>query len=154
VRLDVCAATGCGGADVGLRASLVDVRCQDGVATCDTTPNVTGGADYTGELELRLVGRLTDKDSAVAPASGVDPATSEDFTFPATIPCQSTTDPLTGGQCLLSTSANALMPGSFADGRRANWQLDQLQVDDAGPDGLVSTPDGAAPFAGQGLFAP
>jgi acid phosphatase type 7 len=154
VRLDVCAATGCGGSDLGVRASLTDVRCQSGVATCDSTPNLTGGADYTGELELDLSVRLTDKDNAVAPGVGTDPATVEGFTFPATISCQATVDVLIGAQCELSTSANALMPGSVADGTRANWQLDQIKVDDAGPDGLVSTPEGAAPFAVQGLFVP
>jgi hypothetical protein len=32
--------------------------------------------------------------------------------------------------------------------------LSELKIDDAGPDGLVSTPADAAPFAVEGVFAP
>ena len=46
------------------------------------------------------------------------------------------------------------MPGAVAGGKRAIWQLGQVKVDDAGPDGLVSTPADAAPFAVQGVFVP
>jgi hypothetical protein len=154
VVMTVCASAGCGGSDVAIRAALSDVRCQPGVAPC-STPNSPGGADYTGELELDLPLRLTDKFNA--PMAG-GPATStgtvQDTVIAATIPCTATAATTAGGRCALATTANSLMPGLAAGGVRAIWQLGQIQVKDAGPDGLVSTPAGATPFAVQGVFVP
>jgi hypothetical protein len=154
VRLSVCAAAACGGTDVGVRTSLTDVRCQSAETACDLVPNLGGEADYTGELSLNLSVRPTDKSNADAPGAAAEPGTVEDLTVPATIPCTATSDLSTGGRCELSTTVNALLPGSLVAGARAIWQLGQVTVADAGPDGSVSTPSGAAPFAVQGIFVP
>lgn len=154
VRLDACASAACSGSDLRIRATLTDLRCQAGVATCDATPNQDGGPDYTGELGLVLPVRITDRNNAPAPGGGSDAATVQELDFPATVPCQANLDPLIGAECELTTSANSLAPGSAAGGMRANWQLGQVRVDDGGPDGVVATSTGAAPFAVQGVFVP
>jgi hypothetical protein len=118
--------------------------------TCGA-PNLAAGADYTGELGLSLSLRLTDKGSG---ASGAEPATVQDLPVPAAIPCTDNADLSTGSTCTLTTSANALLPGSVSAGARAIWQLGQVEIDDGGPDGAASTPDGAAPYAVQGVFVP
>jgi hypothetical protein len=154
VRLSVCASAACGGTDVAVKTSLSDVRCQSAETACNPIPNAGGEADYTGELGLDLSVRITDKGSAEAAGAALEPATVEDLTVPATIPCAATTDLSTGGRCELTTTLNAALPGSLVAGARAIWQLGQVTVDDAGPDGSVSTPDGSAPFAVQGVFVP
>jgi Tol biopolymer transport system component len=132
--------------DVTIAASLSDVRCKVQLATC------AGGAlsDYTGELLARARLRLTDKLNG---SSGTEPATVSDFTFPVTIPCAPTTSTATGSLCSISTTANTLTPGAIRDTKRANAEIDQLQVDDGGPDGLASTADNSQ-FAVEGVFVP
>ncbi len=154
VRLSVCASASCGGTDVAVKTSLSDVRCQSAETACDVVPNAGGEPDYTGELGLDLSVRLTDKNNVDTPGGAPEPGTVEDLTVPATIPCTATADLSTGGRCELSTTFNALVPGTLTAGARAIWQLGQVKVDDAGPDGALSTPDGTAPFAVQGVFVP
>ena len=45
------------------------------------------------------------------------------------------------------------MPGAVVEGKRAIWQIGQVQVYDGGSDGLVSTAPNTL-FATQGLFVP
>ena len=45
------------------------------------------------------------------------------------------------------------MPGSAPEGRKAIWELGQVQVFDGGPDGLAATAPNTL-FATQGLFVP
>ena len=40
------------------------------------------------------------------------------------------------------------------EGKRAIWQLGQVQVFDGGPDGTAATPSGNTLFAVQGVFVP
>ena len=129
------------------------MRCQSGVATCEAT-NAAGGSDYVGQLELRLAVRLTDRGNASAPGGGTDQVTVSDFAFPITIGCTSTADDTIGSDCNIQTSANTITPGAAASGARAVWQLDKVELRDAGPDGIVSMPDGSTPFAAQGVFVP
>jgi hypothetical protein len=156
VRLRVCSEPACAGSDVAVDTQLNDVRCSLGAigpSTC-AAPNTLAGADYTGELELELSLRMTDRSNAPAGGGQADQGTVADITFPATIPCLPTADTSTGARCALSTTANTLAPGAVASGARAIWQLGALRVNDAGQDGLVSTNDGVAPFAAQGVFVP
>jgi acyl-homoserine-lactone acylase len=119
-------------ADVRIDASITDVR------------NRSDLGDYTGNLEGRFSLRLTDHfNAAVAGDPQTDPATVEDNPFKFTMPCAATTD-TTGGTCQVSTSANAIAPGSVRDGDRAIWQL--------GPIGLYDASGGL--FATQGVFVP
>jgi hypothetical protein len=140
--------------DISISAVLTDVRCRAGqdTATCGAA-NAAGGSDYTGELEAVSNLRVTDRLSGTGPEGGVDPATVADFPFPAAIPCSETgTD--VGASCAVTTSANALMPGAFKDGRRAVVELGTIRVNDGGQDGQAETAAGNSRFAGQGIFVP
>ncbi len=127
-------------------------------ARCDRQrlrlPNDVAGPDYTGELGLELSLRLTDRRNAYTPGGETDQGTVEDVTLPATISCLPTAGASTGATCALNTTANTLIPGAVTFGARAIWELGHVKVNDAGPDGLVSTADGVTPFAVQGVFTP
>jgi hypothetical protein len=152
VKLTVCPAGGCPGSDVLILASMNDVRCKAGVSTCAGV-NTSGGNDYTGQLQVRITHRITDKDNN-APSGGSTAATTLESPFNATVPCVTTPDPGIGGDCSLTTTANTLSPGSVKSGMRAIWEVNQTQVFDGGPDGVVSTASGNALFAIQGVFVP
>jgi len=107
-------------------------------------------ADYTGELQARLDLRLTDKQNGTG---GADSATVQDFTRTFTVPCTATAA-TAGADCSLSTSADAISPGSVVEGKRAIWQLGSVQVFDGGPDGDAETPAGNTLFAVPGVFVP
>jgi hypothetical protein len=116
-------------ADVQVTASLTDVRSQGSLA------------DYTGTLDVRQVVQLTDRYNG---ASQNEPATVERNPFGFSVPCAATGDTAIGGSCSLSSTFNALVPGAVVEGKRAVWELGDVQVLDA---------DGA-PFARQGVFVP
>jgi hypothetical protein len=156
VKLKACVAPVCASADLAIETAIADVRCRaalTGTQVCGVA-NTAGGADYAGELDLELPLRVTDRANAPAGGGDADQGTVQDFGFPVTIPCASTGDAAIGGTCNLLTTANSLVPGSVTEGQRAIWELGPVRVMDAGPDGLVSTPQDAAPFAVQGVFAP
>lgn len=119
-------------ADVRITASLTDVR------------NRADLSDYTGELQGRLALRITDRfNGASGGAVQTDAATVEDLPFRFAVLCTATSAD-SGGACGVSTSANALEPGSVRDGDRAIWELGSVGLFDA---------DGGL-FATQGLFVP
>jgi WD40 repeat protein len=125
-------------ADVFITAELTDVRKGD-------------LSDYTGELEGRLVLRITDRYNG----STLDwPATVTDAPISFSITCTATESSNVGSTCATSTSANAIMPGLVRDYARAVWQLGQVQVYDGGADGDGDTTGDNTLFAVQGLFAP
>jgi hypothetical protein len=101
---------------------------------------------YTGELSADVGLRITDRNNTPSPG-GPGAATGQDGSFPVTVPCASSS-------CAVSTTANALMPGSVLEGKRAIWQLGQVQIYDGGSDGLVSTTGDNTLFMDQGVFAP
>jgi len=78
----------------------------------------------------------------------------QDNTVTATFPCTSTASTAQGGTCTINTSANAIVPGLVVASRRTTWELNQLSVNDGGPDGLISTASGNKVFAKQGVFVP
>jgi Tol biopolymer transport system component len=129
-------------ADVRIGVSITDVRDK------------TSLTDYTGELEGRLSLRITDKNSIGMPGGGAAAGTTEDAIFPFTVACDATSDPDTGSNCSVITSANVLVPGAVVAGQRAIWQLGQVQVFDGGSDGLASTSDDNTLFMAQGVFVP
>lgn len=126
-------------ADVAFAVSLTDVRRASDLS------------DYTGELRADTSVRLTDQLNG---PGGDEPGTTEDFRFPVTVPCAATTPTGIGGACSISTTFDAVMPGSAPEGKRANWQLGPIEVFDGGPDDLASTTSGDTLFADQGVFAP
>ena len=140
VRLDVQPgdpATPADEADVRIAASLTDVR------------NKTGLADYTGELQAKLSLRITDKYNG---ASLTENATG-DTPFLVTVPCTSTASTSVGSSCAITTTADAVTPGSVLETRRSIWELGPVQVYDGGPDGVASTADNTL-FADQAVFVP
>ena len=115
--------------------------------------NTSDLSDYEGSLELRADIRITDRMNSVSPGSDGDAATVVDFPFPVGIPCAATGSPNVGSSCSVSTSLGALVPGAVTQGKRAIWELSQVQVFDGGPDGDPETSDNSL-FAVQGVFAP
>jgi VCBS repeat protein len=128
------------GSDVVINASLGDVR------------NKADLTDYSGELQARVPLRISDRLNGT---SATETATAQDTVFAFTVPCVATPGPAdVGSNCSVITGANALVPGIIVSGKRATWQMDQVQVVDGGPDGDVDTASGNTVFARQGVFVP
>jgi uncharacterized repeat protein (TIGR01451 family) len=128
-------------ADLRIQLEITDVRRR------------TDLADYTGEVQLIGTLRITDRNNAPAPGGGTNAATVVDIPFPTNAACAATGSPSIGATCAVSTTFNALVPGAVAEGKRAIWALQQLQVTDGGSDGVVATAPNTL-FAVQGLFVP
>lgn len=124
-------------ADVNVNVSLTDVR------------QAAGLGDYTGELEDRTSIQITDR--ANGPSG--DAATGKVISFPITVPCSATADATVGSTCAVSTTFDAVTPGTVLENKRSIWELGQIQVFDGGPDGVASTA-GNSLFAVQGVFVP
>jgi dipeptidyl aminopeptidase/acylaminoacyl peptidase len=106
----------------------------------------TALAPYSGELSADVGVRITDKNNTPNPG-GPGPGTVQDTSFPVTVPCVSSS-------CLVATSANAVMPGSVLQGKRAIWQLGQVTLYDGGADGVASTTGDNTLFLVEGVFVP
>jgi Tol biopolymer transport system component len=128
--------------DVGLDVSVADVR--------NSGP---GLADYTGELELRLALRITDRVNFPT-TGGMGPGTSQGFDVSATVPCTATGASTIGSSCTLATTLEAVAPGAVVESSRGIWQLGQLEVYDGGTDSDGDTTGDNAPFLRQGVFVP
>jgi hypothetical protein len=140
--------------DVNINASGSDIRCKAGVsATVCGTPNAADGPDYTGELQGDATIRITDHFNAVEPGGGTDAATVIDVPFPVDATCAATASTAIGGLCGVTTTANAVVPGSVKDAQRGIVEIGQIQIFDGGTDGLVATPPNTL-FSVQGIFIP
>ena len=105
--------------------------------------------DYTGELEVRLVFRLTDLDN------GPGAATVQDFQLTFSAPCSSTVNPTAGADCSLSTTADAVVPGLIKESQRMLMEsLDPIRVYDGGADEDADTLADNTLFLTQGIFIP
>ena len=124
-------------ANVELVVSMTDVRKKS-----DLT-------DYTGQLQARLTRRVTDRHNG---ASLTEPATG-DAPFNFTIPCAGTGNTAIGSTCSITTTADAVTPGTVLEGRRSVWELGKIEVFDGGSDGVASTTPNTL-FAAQGVFVP
>jgi hypothetical protein len=131
-------------ADVALTASLSDIRCRTAGIPC------SGGAfsDYTGQLKLGFGVRITDKLNALGHSITV-----QDQFLSATIPCSATSSSPAGSDCGTSTTLDAITPGVVPEGKRSNWELDQIVIYDGGPNGDMSSGP-LTPFAVPGVFVP
>jgi hypothetical protein len=125
-------------ADVRFVISINDVRNR-----ADLT-------DYTGQLQLDATLRATDRLNGSAP---VDTGTVADMPFPVTVPCTATANTAIGSACAVTTTADAVVPGSVREVKRTIWQLGRVALLDGGADGLASTADNST-FATQGVFVP
>jgi hypothetical protein len=130
-------------------ASISDVRCKGVSGGC-----AAAGADYTGELEVRVTARISDHWNAVAAGGGTDPATVQDIDLRIPAICTATADPNVGGACSINTDLNVVYPGSIKDGKRMIIEVGQVRVLDGGDDGDTATDDGAQTFLTQGVFIP
>jgi len=110
-------------------------------------------ADYTGEIRGRVLLRITDKDNSPHPG-GPGAATTTDVPLDVIAPCAAVAHPQEGSICTVSTTADALAPGTVKETRRSVWQLGRAEVYDGGPDGDANTPAGDTLFAVQGVFVP
>ena len=116
--------------------------------------NASDHADYAGELRLELPLRITDRFNRPHP-NVTGPGTVADTSFFATVPCTVTpSDPLTGSTCELSSTADALLPGTVRQGARAVWGLGQVRLHDGGADGDAETAGDNGLLAVQGVFIP
>jgi hypothetical protein len=122
---------------VRVRVSITDVRKRGDLS------------DYTGELQLRPVLRITDRYNG---PSESEPATTQDSPFPVPVPCAATAG-AAGATCAVNTTFDAVVPGAVPEGKRSVWALDALAVMDGGPDGLAATAPNTL-FARQGVFVP
>jgi hypothetical protein len=125
-------------ADVRVRVGLTDVRLKSDLS------------DYAGQLQVRGAVRITDRLNG--PLQN-EAATGFDTEFPLTVPCTPTPSETVGATCSLSSSVNAIVPGTVVEGKRANWELGKVQVFDGGSSGIAGAPD-ATLFEAEGLFVP
>jgi hypothetical protein len=132
-------ATPAGDADVKVSASITDVRRQGTLA------------DYTGELAVEQVVRITDRLNG---PSQDEPGTVEANPFRFAVPCAATSDSAVGGNCSLASTFDAILPGSVVAGRRAVWELGTVDVFDGGADSQASTTGDNTLFERQGVFVP
>jgi hypothetical protein len=107
---------------------MTDVRCRATNAACPGGPL----SDYTGKVLLTATVRLTDKFNG---SPTTESATVQDFTIQVPMQCNATASTSIGGSCIATTAANSLYPGLVLDGKRTLWQLDNITVSDAGPNG-------------------
>jgi uncharacterized repeat protein (TIGR01451 family) len=149
IRLDVILNSNPTPHEVAIGASITDVRCGSGVSTCGNT-NLAAGPDYSGQLRLELPVRITDRFNGTG---GGLPGTVQDTSIFAPMACTQSSSNQIGSTCSVSTTANALLPGSVISGQRSIWALQGLRVLDGGPDGVASTA-GNGVFATQGVLVP
>jgi hypothetical protein len=107
-------------ADVELRAQITDVR------------NRPSGTDYVGRVLVSTTLQLTDNGNA---SETPEPGTVQKFPFEFPVDCVATTDTSIGSICSWTGRADALVPGTVIEGRRSIWELGQVTVKDAGPNG-------------------
>ena len=125
-------------ADAGYELVLTDVR------------NLSDLSDYTGELQVKTVLRITDRDNSV---SGNAAATMVDTELDFTVPCAATASTTIGGTCSVSTTAEALTPGILKEGKRTVWAVGKVRVFDGGADGDAQTGPNTL-FATEGIYVP
>ena len=148
VRLTVQAgnaATPADEADVAVKVSITDVRCRTTNAACPGG----AGADYEGRLLGVLTGlRITDRSNTPPGPVGV-PGTGESV-LQVPVQCAATASSAAGATCSTSTTVDALLPGAVIEGKRAVWELGQIHVRDAGPNGTGFESPACPPTCGDG----
>jgi len=110
--------------------------------------------DYSGEVQAVMMVRITDRHNGLNPSITTQAGTMYDIPFPITGTCASTASTSIGSECGVTTTFNSLVPpGAIKEGKRAIWELQQVQVNDGGSDGQVGTVPNSL-FAVQGVFVP
>jgi len=156
VRLDVKTSSP---EDVKIVQNDSDVRCIGNSAAgfCSTANTDNAGVpDYSGELNGTANIRITDHFNGPIGACGAcaDPATGQDLAFPVTASCVTTPgDGTVGSTCSVNTTANGTVLGSVQDNKRANVEIQQINIEDGGADGTAAT-TGNTLFETQGIWIP
>jgi hypothetical protein len=139
-------ATDANEADVKLVVSITDVR---------NNPSLT---DYVGKVLVTSDLQITDQNNA---AETPEPGTVQSFKYEFPADCVATGSTSVGGTCSLNTTANAITPNLVVENKRTIWELGEVTVKDAGPNGTgyASCPptcgDGdETTFLRQGVFVP
>jgi Tol biopolymer transport system component len=139
------AATPADDADVGVAISITDVRCRSTNAACPDG----AGSDYEGDLLGVMTGvQITDRLNTPPGPDGV-PGTA-DGVLEVPVRCTSTANGGTGSTCSVGTTMDALLPGAVREGKRSVWELGQIHVRDAGPNGTGYEPPACPPDCGDG----
>jgi hypothetical protein len=133
-------------ANVKLKVTMSDVRNK---------PALT---DYTGRVLPKVQLQITDNFNS---DENPEPGTTQLLNFQFPVDCATTTDTTIGSTCNLTTTAEAFYPAAVLETKRTIWQLGQVTVQDAGPNGTgyASCPptcgDGdEATFLRQGIWIP
>jgi hypothetical protein len=126
-------------ADVQVTMNLTDVRRRDTLA------------DYDGRMLARVSQRTTDRYNG---NSQSESATMTDVPLEVPVQCTATADPASGATCSVTTTLDALLPGTVRESARAVVQLGKVDVLDGGADDNVETAADNQRFATQGLFVP
>jgi hypothetical protein len=156
VRLDVKTSSP---EDVKIVSSISDVRCIGNSAAgfCSTANTDNAGVpDYSGQLNGTANIRITDHFNGPIGACGAcaDPATGQDLAFPVIGTCATTPgDGTVGSNCTANTTANGTVLGSVQDNKRANVEVQQININDGGADGTAAT-TGNTLFETQGIWIP
>ncbi|PWU22125.1 MAG: hypothetical protein C5B48_10590 [Candidatus Rokuibacteriota bacterium] len=136
-------------------ANEADVKIQVAITDVRNRPSLT---DYVGRVLMRADLQITDNSNS---AETPEPGTVQTFKYSAPVDCVSTPSTSVGSSCNLTTTANTLVPGTVIESRRSIWQLGQVEVMDAGPNGTgyqncpPTCGDGdEATFLREGIFAP
>jgi hypothetical protein len=135
-----------------MQTSVTDVRCAAPSSGCGTP-----GADYTGELELRVGVRVSDHwncSDPNLPCDGGIAATVQDIELSVPMSCAATADPALGATCSANMDLAFVYPGIAKDTKRMILEFAEVRVLDGGDDGSTSTADGAQTFLTQGVFIP
>jgi hypothetical protein len=133
-------------ADVRLVVSLTDIR------------NRPSGSDYVGRVLATANVQITDQNNA---AETPEPGTLQSFNHEFPVDCVATALTTIGSSCTLNTTADALIPGTVLESKRTIWEIGQVSIKDAGPNGTgyASCPptcgDGdESTFLREGVFVP
>ena len=133
--------------NAGTTADEADARFT--VSVQDVRRNTAGLPDYTGQLQVESLVRITDKDNGPSQVG-----TAQETPYRVTVPCAATTATTVGSTCSVTTTADAVTgAGTVKEGRRSIWQLGQVKVNDGGADGVASTTPNTV-FAVQGVMVP
>jgi hypothetical protein len=132
--------------DVKLELGMTDVR------------NNPSGSDYTGRVLVTAPLQVTDRNNSQETPT---PATTLLFPLQFSAPCTGTADTSIGSSCTASTTLDAIVPGAVAESNRSIWEIGQIEIKDAGPNGTgyAACPptcgDGdETVFERQGIFIP
>ena len=101
------------------------------------------------------------KERPMNPAEQPEAGTVQTFPLAWSVQCTSTVETTRGSNCSTTTSLNAILPGAVVESKRTIWELGQVTVRDAGPNGTgyAACPstcgDGdEGTFMRQGIFIP